>query len=80
MKKLAAWVTTFFAIMGIEAMYISEKFIPIYVNGEFIRANRIIRLALYGLLLVVIVYCLSIIIAKSNKKHHSKRRRPRRRK
>ncbi len=77
MKKLAAWVTTFFAIMGIEAMYISEKFIPIYVNGEFILANRIIRLALYGVLLMLIVYCLSIIIAKSNKKHH--KRRPRRR-
>ena len=76
MKKFMATVTMFLAMVGMVAMYLSGKFIPVYVNGQYILANQIMRYALYVVLVVTIVYCFAYAISgPSNKKHKRPRRR-----
>ena len=76
MKKILATVTMFLAMVGMVAMYLSGKFIPVYVNGQYILANQIMRYALYVALVVTIVYCFAYaILGPSNKKHKRPRRR-----
>lgn len=78
MKKFMATVTMFLAMVGMVAMYLSGKFIPVYVNGKYILANQLMRYALYFVLVGVIMYCFAYAISGPSRKKHKKR--PRRRK
>lgn len=77
MKKIMATVIMFLAMVGMVAMYLSGKFIPVYVNGQYILANQLMRYALYFVLVGVIVYCFAYVISGPSRKKH--KRRPRRR-
>lgn len=78
MKKLIAAIMMFLAMVGMVAMYLSNRFIPVYVNGKYILANQLMRYALYFVLVGVIMYCFAYVISgPSSKKKHKKR--PRRR-
>ena len=76
MKKFLSAVTMFVAMVAGLAMYLSSRFIPVYVNGEYVLANRIMRYVLYVIILGIILYSFAYTISPSKK--HSKRR-PRRR-
>ena len=76
MKKIMATVTMFLAMVGMVYMYFSGTFVPVYVNGQYILANQLMRYALYVALVVTIVYCFAYAISgPSNKKHKRPRRR-----
>lgn len=49
------------AILGMIAMFLSSTFLPVYVGASYVIVNRILRYALYAILLVVII--LSICLA-----------------
>ncbi len=76
MKKIMATVTMFFAMVGMVYMYFSGTFVPVYVNGQYILVNQLMRYALYVVLVVTIVYCFAYAISGPSKKH---KKRPRRR-
>ena len=76
MKKIMATVTMFLAMVGMVYMYFSSTFVPVYVNGQYILVNQLMRYALYVVLVVTIVYCFAYAISGPSKKH---KKRPRRR-
>lgn len=76
MKKIMATVTMFLAMVGMVYMYFSSTFVPVYVNGQYILVNKLMRYALYVVLVVTIVYCFAYAISgPSSKKHKRPRRR-----
>ena len=52
---VVCFVINMLSLFGIERMYESKVFIPVYVGSQFILANRIVRLAIYILLAVVVI-------------------------
>ena len=76
-KKIIATITLIVSIMLIECMWFSSKFIPVYVNGEYILANQIIRYALYMVLFGMVLYTLAYLVSESKSKKKIRRRRRR---
>ena len=75
MKKIMATVTMFLAMVGMVYMYFSSTFVPVYVNGQYIFVNQLMRYALYVVLVVTIVYCFAYAISGPSKKHKKSPRR-----
>lgn len=76
MKKIIATITMFLAMVAGVAMYLSSRFVPIYVNGEYILANQILRYVLYIILIVIALCSVSFVLSdeQPKKKHHRRRR------
>ena len=74
-KKIIATITLIVSIMLMECMYFSSKFIPVYVNGEYILANQIVRYVLYGVFFVMALYALAYLVSEPKKKIRRRRRR-----
>ena len=74
MNKITATIMTLVSMMLIGWMWLSEKFIPVYVNGEYILANQIVRYILYLVFLGMALYGLAYL-AKPKKKNRRRRRR-----
>lgn len=72
-KKIIATITLIVSIMLMECMWFSSKFIPVYVNGEYILANQIVRYAMYIILFVVSLYSIACL-AVSGKRCKRRRR------
>lgn len=72
-KRILMAVVGVAAIWGIIAMWFSSKFIPVYVNGEYILANQLVRYGLY--ILIALIGGYAFIKATTP----IKKRRPRRR-
>ncbi len=51
-------VTMALSMVAVIAMYFSTRFIPVYVNGEYILANQLVRYAIY--VLWVVIFCKSL--------------------
>lgn len=77
MKKFLAAITMFLAMMAGVAMYLSGKFIPVYVDGEYILANQLMRYALYVVIAGVIIYDFAYIVSKPCRKRHKSGQRRR---
>lgn len=75
MKKLFATVLSGLSMAGVLAMYFSSTFVPVYVNGEYVLANQILRYVLYTILIIVIVYTMAYAIAEEDKPQNKKSRR-----
>ena len=75
MKKVIATVMMMVSMMLIVCMWFSSKFIPIYVNGEYILANQIVRYVLYGIFLVMALYGFAYLVSEPKKKIRRRRRR-----
>ena len=41
------------SMVAVIAMYFSTRFIPVYVNGEYILANQLVRYAIYAVWFVI---------------------------
>lgn len=72
MNKITATIMMVAAMLVMTAMYFSEKFIPVWVNGEYVLANQIIRYIIYFVLFIVVMYDFAYLISSPN---HQKRRR-----
>lgn len=76
MKKFLATLIMVLAMVGMVYMYFSGTFVPVYVNGQYILVNQLMRYGLYVVLASIIVFCFAYTIAEEPKKHQ---KRPRRR-
>ena len=75
MNKLVAAILTVVSVMMAVLMWVSDKFIPVYVNGEYILANQIVRYGLYGVFFVMALYGFAYLVSEQKKKNRRRRRR-----
>ena len=71
-KKLLATVTLGLAILAGMYMYFSATFLPIYVGGEYILGNRLLRYLLYAILAIVAIVDVSYLLSAPTKKRRKK--------
>lgn len=84
MKKMVttmmmAMAISLLGILGIIAMYFSSTFIPVYVNGQYIIANQIIRYVIYFILFFTVIISFLISVKLLDKIQKRRRRNARRR-
>ena len=75
MNKITATIMMMVSIMMICLMWLSDKFIPVYVNGEYILANQIVRYVLYLVFFGIALYGFAYLVAEPKKKIRRRRRR-----
>ena len=75
MKKILAIFVAVVAMGAMMGMWFSGRFIPVYVEGEYVLANQIVRYMLYFLLVCIIIYCLYVADNEEKKRRNSRRRR-----
>ena len=75
MNKVIATILMGVSTMMIVLMWFSSKFIPVYVNGEYILANQIVRYVLYGVFFVMALYGFAYLVSEEPKKKNRRRRR-----
>ena len=75
MNKITATIMMMVSIMMICLMWLSDKFIPVYVNGEYILANQVVRYGLYGVFFVMALYGFAYLASDQKKKNRRRRRR-----
>ena len=79
MKNLKLIVGFMFSVAGVIFMYFSSTFVPVYVNGEYIIANQLLRYVLYIVLGSIAFYSFICILSEdSDEKKHKKNRKRRR--
>ena len=75
MNKITATIMMMVSTIMVCLMWLSDKFIPIYVNGEYILANQILRYTLYGVFIVMALYGFAYLVSEPEKKNRRRRRR-----
>ena len=75
MKKVIATILMMVSIIMIGLMWLSSKFIPVYVNGEYVLANQIVRYMLYLVFFVLAIYGFAYLASSPKKKNRRRRRR-----
>ena len=75
MNKITATIMMMVSTMLMVCMWFSSKFIPVYVNGEYILANQIVRYVLYGVFFVMALYGFAYLVSEEPKKKKRRRRR-----
>lgn len=75
MNKITATIMMMVSIMMICLMWFSSKFVPVYVNGEYILANQIVRYVLYLVFFGMALYGFAYLVAEPKKKNRRRRRR-----
>ena len=73
MRKFLKLTLMVASCIGMVAMYFSSTFIPVYVNGEYILVNQIIRYVLYALLAGISIYGFADLISPPSKKRRRRR-------
>lgn len=75
MNKITATIMMMVSIMMICLMWFSSKFVPVYVNGEYVLANQIVRYVLYLVFFVLAIYGFAYLVSSPKKKNRRRRRR-----
>lgn len=52
---VAGFIVSVSSILGMIFMYLSGKFLPVYVKGTYVVGNRVLRWELYLILLVLAI-------------------------
>ena len=74
MKKIVAMTTMIMAFVMVLYMYFSATFLPIYVGGEYVVGNQILRYVLYLILISIVMIDFSYIVNAPTKRRRKKRR------
>ncbi len=74
MNKIIAAVLTVVSTMMVVLMWLSDKFIPVYVNGKYILANQVVRYGLYGVFFVMALYGFAYLVSEPKKNRRRRRR------
>ena len=75
MNKITATIMMMVSTMLMVCMWFSSKFVPVYVNGEYILANQIVRYVLYLVFFGMALYGFAYLVAEPKKKNRRRRRR-----
>ena len=78
---VVCFVIAALSFSGIFFMWRSATFIPVYVNGQYILANKLVRYIVYGVLAIVCIagffgtmYYLDILTAKPKRRRRINKR------
>lgn len=71
------WLVAIVSMIGMAYMHFSSKFMPVYVGNTYVLVNRIIRYALYIILIILVILGVKIAVYGFNylSKRIQKRRR-----
>lgn len=75
MNKVIAAILMMVSTIMICLMWLSSKFIPVYVNGEYVLANQIVRYILYLVFFGMALYGFAYLASDKEKKNRRRRRR-----
>ena len=74
MNKITATIMMMVSTMLMVCMWFSSKFVPVYVNGEYILANQIVRYVLYLVFFGIALYGFAYLVSEPKKNRRRRRR------